>query len=83
MNEEFLKEKSHGKCQEYIDGDKLSIEFMKVDLASLKSTMEFIEAFKSSGRLLHTLICNAGMTSERRGILFHYRLPLLLFTLSV
>ena len=41
--------------------DKLNVEFMSLDLASLSSTMEFINAFKAKGYPLHTLICNAGI----------------------
>ncbi|KAJ8301366.1 hypothetical protein KUTeg_020353 [Tegillarca granosa] len=36
---------------------------MKVDLTSLKSVMNFIQEFKSSGRKLQTLVCNAGIGS--------------------
>lgn len=68
MNEEHAAEKaSEGKNA---DGDtKLSVEFMKLDLGSLKSTVDFIEEFKSSGRHLHCLICNAGIISSDRSAL--------------
>ncbi|XP_072045521.1 retinol dehydrogenase 12-like [Amphiura filiformis] len=41
--------------------DDLNIEFMKLDLESLASTMEFIDAYKAKGYPLHSLICNAGI----------------------
>ncbi|XP_060082482.1 dehydrogenase/reductase SDR family member on chromosome X-like [Ylistrum balloti] len=64
MNEEFQEEKAN-LTQNIISDDRLSLEFGKLDLASLKSTMEFVENFKASGRKLHVLICNAGvMMSE-------------------
>ncbi|XP_030849874.1 WW domain-containing oxidoreductase-like [Strongylocentrotus purpuratus] len=41
--------------------DDLHVEFMTLDLASLESTMTFIEAYKSKGLPLHVLVCNAGI----------------------
>ena len=38
----------------------LNVEFMQLDLGSLASTMEFINAYKAKGYPLHVLICNAG-----------------------
>ncbi|XP_072045714.1 retinol dehydrogenase 14-like [Amphiura filiformis] len=43
------------------DVQPLKVEFMKLDLASLASTMEFINAYKAKGYPLHVLICNAGL----------------------
>ena len=43
------------------DIQPLKIEFMKLDLSSLASTMEFINAYKAKGYPLHVLICNAGL----------------------
>lgn len=60
MNAEFQEEKTTF-ADNIITDDTLSVEFMKLDLASLKSTMEFVEEFKTSGRKLHVLICNAGV----------------------
>ena len=39
----------------------LKVEFMKLDLASLQSTMDFVNAYKAKGYPLHVLICNAGL----------------------
>lgn len=62
MNEDFSKIKAKAKGpSEYIDDETLSVDFIRLDLASLKSVMEFIEAFKSTGKALHSLICNAGI----------------------
>ena len=36
------------------------VEFIKLDLASFKSVMEFVEEFKRKGYPLHLLICNGG-----------------------
>ena len=66
MNEEFQGEKLAGS-KNIISDDRLSLEFMKLDLASLKSTKAFIDAFISSGRKLHLLICNAGAHSHSEG----------------
>ena len=60
MNREFIEEKAKG-TQGLADSDTLALEFMKVDLASFKSTVEFCEKFKTSGRPLHVLFCNAGL----------------------
>ena len=60
MNKEFKEEKVKG-TEGLADYDTLALEFMKVDLASFKSTVEFCEEFKKSGRPLHVLFCNAGL----------------------
>ncbi|XP_072046329.1 retinol dehydrogenase 11-like [Amphiura filiformis] len=50
------------RSEERADGpDTLNVEFMKLDLESLTSTMEFINAYKAKGYPLHVLICNAGI----------------------
>lgn len=59
MNEDFKKEKE--KRKDLIEDETLAVEFMKVDMASLKSVMAFINEFKESGRKLHSLVCNAGI----------------------
>lgn len=41
--------------------DHLALEYMDLDLGSMKSTLKFVEDFKKSGRKLHVLICNAGI----------------------
>ncbi|XP_048239840.1 retinol dehydrogenase 14-like [Haliotis rufescens] len=62
MNEEFSASKEAGTLPEGINQTgRLAVDCMKLDLASLKSTMAFIEAFKASGRKLHVLLCNAGL----------------------
>ncbi|KAL3883247.1 hypothetical protein ACJMK2_029530 [Sinanodonta woodiana] len=43
------------------DTENVSLEFMELDLSSFTSVRSFIEAFKSSGRALHVLVCNAGV----------------------
>lgn len=67
MNAEFQEEKTTF-ADNIITDDTLSVEFMKLDLASLKSTMEFVEEFKTSGRKLHVLICNAGVMMADEGM---------------
>ncbi|KAL5010378.1 hypothetical protein ScPMuIL_012683 [Solemya velum] len=60
MNTEFQEEKSKGRT-DIVDYDQLCVEYMHVDLASLKSTKQFIDAFIATGQPLHVLICNAGV----------------------
>lgn len=60
MNKEFEEEKQK-KTEGVVDYDKLNVEFMPLDCNSLKSVMSFVESFKSSGRKLHKLFCNAGI----------------------
>lgn len=60
MNQEFAEEKRK-KTPGIVDNDQLNIEFMALDCNSLKSVMDFVQAYKSSGRKLHRLICNAGI----------------------
>ena len=66
MNEEFRREKESGTAN-IIQDDALDVEFMKCDLASLKSTKAFIEAFKAKYKRLNVLICNAGVYSPHQG----------------
>lgn len=68
MNDEFQLEKEKGS-DNIAEYDKLDIEFMQLDLASLKSTMAFIEKFKAKYKKLHLLICNAGLLSKHKGML--------------
>lgn len=65
MNEEFRREKESGTAN-IIQDDALDVEFMKCDLASLKSTKAFIEAFKAKYKRLNVLICNAGVYSPHQ-----------------
>ncbi|XP_033740272.1 WW domain-containing oxidoreductase-like isoform X1 [Pecten maximus] len=60
MNKEFAEEKQK-KTTGVVDFDQLNVEFMSLDCNSLKSVMNFVQAYKSSGRKLHRLICNAGI----------------------
>ncbi|XP_060079868.1 dehydrogenase/reductase SDR family member on chromosome X-like [Ylistrum balloti] len=65
MNREFLEEKQKGTLG-LAQYDELSVEFMKLDCASLKSVREFIDEFKATGRKLHVLICNAGINTVEK-----------------
>ncbi|XP_053382240.1 retinol dehydrogenase 14-like [Mercenaria mercenaria] len=60
MQEEFKTEKEKGTTG-LTDSPTLALEFMKLDLASFQSVVEFCEEFKKSGRQLHVLCCNAGL----------------------
>lgn len=60
MQDEFESEKAKGTSN-LADYSTLALEFMQLDLASFQSVVEFCEAFKKSGRLLHVLFCNAGL----------------------
>ena len=43
------------------------MELMRLDLASLESTKNFIENFKQKNLPLHMLICNAGVSMVAHG----------------
>ena len=45
----------------------LQLEFMKLDLNSLKSVEKFADAFKSKYTQLNVLICNAGIAGVPQG----------------
>lgn len=60
MQEAFEEEKAKGTTG-ICSKEKLEVEFMALDLASLKSVENFIEAFKSKESKLHLLLCNAGI----------------------
>ena len=47
---------------------ELNVQFMKLDLASLESTKNFIESFKQKNLPLHMLICNAGIGLAQQGM---------------
>uniref|UniRef100_K1QBR2 WW domain-containing oxidoreductase n=1 Tax=Magallana gigas TaxID=29159 RepID=K1QBR2_MAGGI len=59
LHANFEQEKQKGTSG--LTSGELSVEFMELDLSSLKSTQKFIEEFKASGKPLHVLICNAGL----------------------
>ena len=49
-------------------GKEVKVEFMKLDLASLESTKNFVENFKQKNLPLHILICNAGIAFVQQGL---------------
>ena len=62
MNKEYEEHKKEWKDKhELTVYDSLAVEYLPLDLASFKSTLEFVEAFKKGGRHLHILVCNAGI----------------------
>ena len=62
MNSEYEYHKKEWKGKHGLtEYDSLAVEFMPLDLASFKSTLDFVTAFKNSGRQLHILVCNAGI----------------------
>lgn len=67
MDAEFQEEKRLN-APNIIRDDHLSVEFMKLDLSSLESTMKFIETFKAKYDRLNLLICNAGVYNKNKGI---------------
>ena len=72
MNEEFRAEKAKG-TRGLLEEDILNLEFMRIDLTSLASVIEFVETFKQSGRPLHVLFCNAGIALVPYGIIKLFR----------
>ena len=48
-------------------GKEVNVELMRLDLASLESTKNFIENFKQKNLPLHMLICNAGIAMVPHG----------------
>ena len=60
MNAEFKAEKARGTGG-LADYDTLALEFMKLELTSFQSVVDFCDAYKRSGRPLHVLFCNAGL----------------------
>ena len=66
MQKEFEEEKSKstpGVCSR----ETLAVEFMKLDLTSLKSVESFVESFKAKESKLHILLCNAGIALHEQG----------------
>ena len=66
MDAEYKEEKEKG-TPGLVDVEELSLEFMKLDTSSFQSTKEFVDEFKKSGRQLHVLICNAGVSKAKAG----------------
>ncbi|XP_045197973.1 retinol dehydrogenase 14-like [Mercenaria mercenaria] len=64
MDQEYKEEKAKG-TEGLVDVPELSLVFMELDLSSFKSTKAFVQAYKDSGRPLHVLICNAGISKAK------------------
>ena len=47
----------------------LSVEYIKLDLSSLQSTMDFIQETKQRTQSLNILVCNAGIAFFKQGAL--------------
>lgn len=60
MQKEFEEEKAKGTAG-ICSKERLDVEFMALDLASLNSVENFVETFKSKETKLHLLLCNAGI----------------------
>ena len=58
MTQEYSEEKARGTYG-IIDEAKLDVEYHVCDLSSLKSVVKFAEWYKSTGRQVNILICNA------------------------
>ena len=66
MKKEYKELKEQG-IEGLAELQELSTEFMQLDLSSLKSTVDFVEAYRSSSRQLHVMICNAGVSKANFG----------------
>ena len=66
MDKEYKELKQSG-TEGLVDLEELRLEYMHLDLASFKATKEFVETFKKSGRQLHVLVCNAGVSKGKYG----------------
>lgn len=64
MNKEYKEVKEKGS-DGIVDLEELHLEYMHLDLASFQSTKDFVEAFKKTGRKLHVLVCNAGVSKAK------------------
>lgn len=64
MDKEYKELKEKG-TEGIADLEELRIEYMHLDLASFQSTKDFVEEFKKSGKQLHVLICNAGVSKTK------------------
>jgi len=68
MQADYMETKMELLGEEQADaGSELQVEFMKLDLASLKSVNEFADEFKAKEYPLHILINNAGIAFGNKG----------------
>ncbi|XP_045195322.1 WW domain-containing oxidoreductase-like [Mercenaria mercenaria] len=59
MEAEYEEKKSKGDVYGIVEKEKLDVQYHLCDMTSLKSVMQFIEWFKSTGLVCDVLICNA------------------------
>lgn len=71
MQKEFEEEKARGTTG-ICSKERLDVEIMALDLASLNSVENFIETFKSKETKLHLLLCNAGIAMHPQGMSILY-----------
>ena len=71
MNKEYRELQEKGTVG-LVELEELRVEYMHLDLASFQSTKEFVEQFKKTGRQLHVLICNAGVSKRQFGEHFYH-----------
>lgn len=66
--EEGAKEEEGAKAEEEPEEEipELKLQFMVLDLASFKSTLDFVKQYKESGLPLNCLICNAGFIAPSK-----------------
>ena len=74
MDTEYKDLKEKG-TEGLADLEQLQLEYMHLDLSSFQSVKGFVGAFKSSGRQLHVLICNAGVCKAKLGKFDKWALP--------
>ncbi|XP_038066159.1 microtubule-associated protein 1B-like [Patiria miniata] len=66
-----MQQRSHGQASspstsEEVEIKPLNVEYIKVDLASLQSTMDFIQETKERMQYLNILVCNAGIAFAKQ-----------------
>ena len=66
MDKDYKELKQSG-THGLVDLEELRLEYMHLDLSSFKATKEFVDNFKKSGRQLHVLVCNAGVSKGKYG----------------
>ena len=67
METEYEERKRKGDLYGIVEKEKLDVQFRVCDLTSLKSVMQFIDWFKSTGLVCDVLICNACTYSLKEG----------------